>query len=244
MTDRGKGALRKDTNSFTVGPSSMRWKNDRLVIDIDEIGAPPMVSRVRGHITVSPEIMTGVELPLTPDGCHIWRPFAPRCRIQVELEAHGWQWAGHGYFDANFGSRALEQDFTYWTWGRFNTASGATCFYDATRRDGTTLECAVRFDTNGHAHAIQPPPKARLRPSLWYLKRETRCDSGFAPYQVQAMLDAPFYNRSAVCTSIHGEKVTGVHEALDLHRFRSPFLKPMLAMRVPRRAAWRFDRNG
>jgi len=54
------------------------------------------------------------------------------------------------------------------------------------------------------------------------------------------MLDAPFYCRSAVRTVIDGEATTGVHEALDLDRFRSPLLKPMLAVRVPRRARWRF----
>jgi carotenoid 1,2-hydratase len=30
----------------------------------------------------------------------------------------------------------------------------------------------------------------------------------------------------------------GVHEALDLDRFRAALLKPMLAVRVPRRARW------
>jgi carotenoid 1,2-hydratase len=55
------------------------------------------------------------------------------------------------------------------------------------------------------------------------------------------MLDAPFYTRAAVRTRIDGEETTGVHEALDLRRFRSPLLKPMLAVRVPRRARWRFD---
>jgi carotenoid 1,2-hydratase len=33
---------------------------------------------------------------------------------------------------------------------------------------------------------------------------------------------------------------TGVHEALDLTRFAKPWLKPMLALRVPRRASWTF----
>jgi len=54
------------------------------------------------------------------------------------------------------------------------------------------------------------------------------------------MLDAPFYSRSAVRTQINGEETVGVHEALDLTRFRSPLLKPMLAVRVPRRKGWRF----
>ena len=55
--------------------------------------------------------MTNVELPLTPDGAHVWRPFAPSSDIKVDLEAKGWQWSGHGYFDSNFGTRSLEEDF-------------------------------------------------------------------------------------------------------------------------------------
>jgi len=54
-------------------------------------------------------------------------------------------------------------------------------------------------------------------------------------------LDAPFYSRAAVKTKIDGEETIGVHEALDLKRFRSPLLKPMLAVRVPRRENWRFE---
>jgi carotenoid 1,2-hydratase len=55
------------------------------------------------------------------------------------------------------------------------------------------------------------------------------------------MLDAPFYSRSAVETQLDGERTVGVHEALDLTRFRSPLLKPMLAVRVPRRRHWPRD---
>ena len=36
------------------------------------------------------------------------------------------------------------------------------------------------------------------------------------------MLDAPFYAASLVRTRIDGEDTCGVHEALDLGRFRSP----------------------
>ena len=54
------------------------------------------------------------------------------------------------------------------------------------------------------------------------------------------MLDAPFYARSLVKTQLFGEVTTGVHEALDLTRFAKPWLKPMLAVRVPRRARWVF----
>ena len=241
MTDRGRGALRQSAERFTVGPSSLHWTGEDLVISVDEIGALPLVGRVRGTIRVRPRAITGVELPLTPDGAHVWRPFAPTSAISVDLEAPGWQWDGHGYFDANFGTRALEQDFSHWSWGRFPTGTGSTCFYDATRLDGAHLGVGVRFDADGAARAITPPPKAPLRRSLWAVRRETRADAGHSPRQVQSMLDAPFYTRAAVRTRINGEETTGVHEALDLRRFRSPLLKPMLAVRVPRRARWTFD---
>jgi carotenoid 1,2-hydratase len=218
----------------------MRWDGGKLIIDINEIGALPMVSRVRGHITVTPSAITSVELPLTEDGTHIWRPFAPSCDIKVELEASGWQWEGHGYFDANFGTRALEQDFDSWTWGRFPTSDGAACFYDAVRKDGSTLACGVRFGHDGTARMMALPPAAPIRRSLWMLKRITRADEGYSPKQVMPMLDAPFYNRSAVRTRIEGEETTGVHEALDLRRYGSALLKPMIAVRVPRRRNWQF----
>lgn len=240
MTDRGRPALRQTADTFTVGPSSMHWDGTRLIIEIDEIGAPPLISRVRGRITVTPAAITGVELALTPDDAHLWRPFAPVAHVDVALEAPGWQWIGHGYFDANFGTRALEADFDTWTWGRYPMAHGATCFYDAQRRDGTELNAAIAFDGRGHACLIDAPPKARIARSLWAVARETRADAGYHPRQAMSMLDAPFYTRAMVRTRLDGAETVGVHEALDLRRFRSPLLMPMIAVRVPRRRNWRF----
>ena len=74
---------------------------------------------MRGRITLTPSAITDQELALTRDGAHIWRPFAPTSHIKVDLNGEGWQWDGHGYFDANFGTRALEEDFSYWTWGTY-----------------------------------------------------------------------------------------------------------------------------
>jgi carotenoid 1,2-hydratase len=240
MTDRGETALRQTRDSFTVGPSSLRWSNGRLEIDVDEISSPPLVSRVQGRITVTPSAVTDVELPLLDDGSHVWRPFAPSAEIEVDLN-RGWHWSGHGYFDANFGTRALERDFSYWTWGRFPLSGGAACFYDAIRRDGTHLAAGVRFTEDGRATTMDMPPLTRFARSLWAVRRETRADAGYGPRQVLPMLDAPFYTRSAVRTQIDGEESVGVHEALDLDRFASPLLKPMLAVRVPRRSRWRFE---
>ncbi len=239
MTDRGQSALRQTADTLTVGPSRMHWTGRELVIDINEMGAPPMVTPVRGRITLTPAAVTGVEVALTPDGAHLWRPFAPTARISVDL-TQGQKWEGHGYMDANFGSRALEADFDYWTWGRYPLADGAVCFYDAVRRDGTELGLGLHVGRDGTASVISAPPKAALPRTLWAVRRETRCDAGYQPSQKLSMLDAPFYSRSLVETRLNGEVSQGVHEALDLTRFRRRWLMPMLAMRVPRRAGWTF----
>ncbi|MEL6169407.1 MAG: carotenoid 1,2-hydratase [Pseudomonadota bacterium] len=240
MTDRGEAALRQTRETFTVGPSSLRWRGGQLVIDVNEISSLPLVSRVKGRITVTPAGVTDVDLPLTDDGAHVWRPFAPTARIEVDLN-RGWNWSGHGYFDANFGTRALEADFSDWTWGRFPIPGGTACFYDAGRRDGSRLASAYRFDETGNVTTFDAPPLTPVARSLWAVRRETRADPGYRPRQVKAMLDAPFYTRSVVRTQIHGHETDGVHEALDLNRFRGPWLMPMLAVRVPRRSGWQFD---
>lgn len=240
MTDRGRAALRQTRDSLTVGPSRMRWQGGALVIDIDEIGAPPFVTPVRGQVRLIPDALARIEVALTPEGTHVWRPFAPSARIEVEIEP-GHRWQGHGYFDANFGTRALEADFATWTWGRYALPGGrAAVFYDARRRDGSDLAVALDFAADGTAGRMAPPPEARLPRTLWGLPRRTRADAGFAPRQLLGMLDAPFYARAMVETSVGGQVVRGVHEALDLRRFASPLLKPMIALRVPRRAGWRF----
>ena len=238
MTDRGRSALIQSRDALQVGPSRMSWQNGTLVIDVDEISALPRVSRVQGQIRLTPAAITEVEAMLTPSGSHIWRPFAPSAQIEVDL-TQGHRWSGHGYFDANFGTAALEADFKRWTWGRYpRRHGGTTCFYDGIRADGTTLALGLDVAANGAATQIDPPPLTALGRTAWAIKRDTRCDAGATPRQTMAMLDAPFYSRSVVETVIQGETVTGVHEALDLGRFKSPIVKAMLALRVPRRAKW------
>ncbi|MEM7722646.1 MAG: carotenoid 1,2-hydratase [Pseudomonadota bacterium] len=237
MTDRGEDALGLSRDRIQIGPSAMVWRGDELVIEIDELSTPH-AQKLVGEVVVKPVALTSVEMPLTEDGAHIWRPFAPKADIQVTLNRPGWTWTGHGYFDANFGTRALEADFSYWTWGRCPLADGAACFYDAKRRDGSELAAAIGFCENGQPRAIEMPAKAKMRRPGWMVRRETRADAGYRPRQVKAMLDAPFYNRCAVQTQINGEETVGVFEALDLDRFRGPWLMPMLAVRVPRRPGW------
>ena len=43
MTDRGRDALHTTPDTFQVGPSSMHWNGNELVIDINEISSPPLI---------------------------------------------------------------------------------------------------------------------------------------------------------------------------------------------------------
>lgn len=237
MTDRGESALGVSSDRLQIGPSAMVWKGDSLEVQINEVSTPH-AQRIKGTVTIHPSALTDQEMCLSDDSAHVWRPFAPTARIEVALNRPGWTWSGHGYFDANFGTRALEADFDYWTWARFPLKDGSACFYDLDRRDGSKLSTAVGFAADGTPHAIPLPPKASLKRPLWTVRRETRADAGYQPKQVNSMLDAPFYNRSAIRTKINGEETVGVYEALDLNRFRGPWLMPMLAVRVPRRRNW------
>jgi len=237
MTDRGRDAVRRSADTFQVGPSRMHWDGRDLVVDVNEISTPHC-QRIEGRVRISPSAITEVEVALDDAGRHVWRPFAPTARISVDIARPGWRWEGHGYFDANFGTAALEADFATWTWARMPLSGGTACYYDAMRLDGSTLGVSLMFDADGSVTAPEPPPAQRMARSLWGVARDMRSDEGFRPRQVKPMLDAPFYTRAAVEAQIGGETSVGVHEALDLRRFRQPLLKPMLAVRVPRRARW------
>lgn len=235
MTDRGRSALRQSPDRLRIGPSSVHWTGQELVIDVDEWGALPMVTPVRGRVVLTPRAVTGTEVLLTPDAAHLWRPFAPIADIEVSL-TQGHKWRGHGYFDANFGTRALETDFSFWTWGRYPLRDRTMCFYDATLRDGRHFDLAVEITPDGQVRETHAPPSTRFKRSPWAVRRETRADPGTTPRPHLSLLEAPFYSRSLVETQIAGQTTIGMHEALDLTRFRQPLLKPMLAVRVPRRA--------
>ena len=87
MTDRGDSALIQEAHKLTIGPSSLTWDQTekKLVIEIDEISSLPFISKLKGTITLKPTGITDVELPLTKEGTHVWRPFAPTAEIDVDL---------------------------------------------------------------------------------------------------------------------------------------------------------------
>ncbi len=234
MTERGTRSVTRSATALSVGPSAMYWDGQGITVDLDEV-AVPHLSRIRGKVRLIPSAMTDRELALSTDGAHVWRPFAPFARIEVRLTQPALDWTGEGYLDGNFGSRAIETDFSYWTWSRLATPRGATTIYDVDRRDGTRLNAAFRFDHQGRDETVAPPPPAPLPRTLWWVRRELRADPGTAPLETARWEDAPFYARAAVRTRIGGEAMTGVHETLDLDRFRRRIVKLMMPFRMPRR---------
>ena len=240
MTDRGRAALGQAPGHLTLGPSSLRWDGEALTIRVDEVAGLPRPGRLRGTVRLMPQAVTGVELPLTADGAHVWRPFAPAAAIEVDLDVPGWTWEGHGYFDGNFGTRAMEADFDHWTWARFATpGGGAMCVYDAALRGGGVRRASMRFGPGGDARHVEAPEAAPMGRTAWGLRRELRADPGTTPRALRSMLDAPFYARATVETTIGGERLSGVHEVIDLRRYANRAIRPMIAWRVPRRPGWR-----
>lgn len=237
MTERGREQVSRSADRFRIGPSVVAWDGTALTVTVRETRVPQMTP-LTGVIRVIPEALTAVEAVLDSAGAHVWRPFAPRARIEVAFSRPALTWSGEGYLDGNFGTRALEADFSYWTWSRAPHRDGAVTFYDAERRDGSVLDLGIRFGADGGAERVESPPKAALPRTLWRVRRETRADAGSAPRVARRMEDAPFYARATLDSTLWGERTAAVHEALDLDRFAAGWVKGLLPFRMPRPPCW------
>jgi carotenoid 1,2-hydratase len=233
MTERGAGAVDRATDHFAVGPSAMHWRGDALEIDIEEI-AVPIPRPVRGRIRLIPEFVNPHGFALDPSGRHHWRPIAPRARVEVEMKNPALKWRGHAYFDSNFGTEPLEAGFVDWQWSRAHLGRDVAVLYEGVRADRSGFAAALRFRPNGEVDEAEPPRAAPLPPTLWLMNRTTRADDGRARV-TRTWEDAPFYARSALETTLFGERVEAVHESLSLTRFVSPIVQWMLPFRMPRR---------
>jgi len=233
MTERGAAAVARAPDLLAVGPSAMRWTGEGLVIDIDEI-ATPLPRRVRGRVRLLPEFINPNSFTLDPDGRHHWRPIAPRARVEVVMDSPGISWNGHAYFDCNDGSESLEAGFVDWQWSRAHLGSDVAVLYEGVRADRSRFAAALRFDHQGGVSEAELPPAAPLPRTWWLMNRETRADQGVARVR-RTWEDTPFYARSALETTLFGERVAAVHESLSLTRFVSPAVQWMLPFRMPRR---------
>ena len=231
LTERGRESLTRDAASLHIGPSSLAWDGSALTARIDEIGMP-VPRRVRGTVTIRPEIEPRCVFFLDRPGNHRWIPFAPRAHIEVDLEQPALRWRGSAYLDGNAGDVPLERSFVDWTWSRAELAAGTAVLYDICRRDGTSHSIAARFAPDGSVVPFAPAPAARLPTTGWRIPRRTRT-SGHASV-VRTLEDTPFYARSLVESEILGERVRSIHESLSLDRFDARWVQAMLPFRMPR----------
>lgn len=233
MTERGRGAVARASDLLAVGPSSMRWTGESLIIDIEEQGAV-LPLPVRGRVRIIPEVLNPVGFALDPAGRHHWRSIAPRARVEVVMEKPGISWTGSAYWDSNHGTESLETGFRDWQWSRAHLGREVAVLYEGVRRDRSRFAAALRFDRAGRPHEEELPRAASLPPTKWLMPRRTRADDGRAKV-LRSWEDAPFYSRSTLATTLFGERVAAVHESLSLDRFASPIVQWMLPYRMPRR---------
>ena len=234
MTERGRGALRRDAGEIAIGASTMRWTGDRLEITIDE-PTVPLPGRIRGRVTVTPRVRGTRAFELDTAGQHHWQPIAPFSDVTADFEAPNLSWTGTGYFDTNRGSEPLETAFRSWTWTRFETENGARIVYDVTERSGAFRPLSLAVDGHG-VREVPAPTMQPLPRTLWGVERSVPCDLAATPEATRVMENAPFYARTGIASTIDGRRLFGVNESLSLTRVANPIVRLMLPFKMFRRA--------
>ena len=235
MTERGAQHCQRDEKQFTIGPSQVRWEDNTLVIDIDEI-AVPLPRRVRGQVRVQADTWFDFSTPIDSAGKHRWGPLAPSARVEVDLQQPAQQWTGHAYLDSNEGDEPIDRSCHEWDWSRSLMKDGSTAvIYDIQGKAGLQPDklLALRFMPDGTVNHFQAPPRIHLSPTAWRIQRRMRSE---ASVQVKEQLeDTPFYQRALLQSSLMGETVQSFHETLYMPRLVSPLVQAMLPWRMPRR---------
>lgn len=235
MTERTRDGLKQSQNCFQVGPSALTWADGKLIIDVNEITVP-IPSRLQGKITMTPRSITDAKVALDASKRHHWWPIAPLCDVDVSFSAPDRSWKGTGYFDSNWGSEPLETGFKYWDWSRADLSGDrSVVLYDVIRRDGTPFSLARLFNADGIVADIDAPATMPLPKNLWRVSRATQSAPDAPPKVISTLEDAPFYARSMVESTLLGERVTAMHESLDLDRFSSKWVQVLLPFKMPRR---------
>ncbi len=231
MTERGARHVMRDENKFEIGPSSMAWDGDDLIIEIDE-RCIPLPFALRGRVRLTPGQCYDKPVLLNTQNKHFWQAVAPQARVTVEFEKPNLRWSGSAYHDMNWGEEPLEKGFKKWTWLRAKTSTGTQVIYDVERRDGSNFSFGSCFKDGLTIERVVPPAHD-LRSGFWSMARTVHSEA--KPRLISTLEDTPFYTRNHVEMTLDGELCEAYHESLSLDRFVNPIVQMMLPFRMPRR---------
>lgn len=235
LTERGRGDVRREPARLVIGPSSLDWDGTRLVIHIDEVGAP-LPRRLRGRIVLQPAMTLSTPYPIDAEGRHLWVPISPHCAVEVDFFEPQRRWRGKAYFDANEGTAPLEQDFDGWQWSRATAHDCSRIFYDTRWRNAAGgCSLSLRIDAGGRVETVAPPPLQSLSSTWWGIERATRSEAATPPRLIETLESGPFYARSLLETRTEGRVWTAFHESVSLRRFAQRWVQLLLPVRLPRR---------
>ena len=234
MTERAANSVSRSTNHMSIGPTTLQWKDDHLIIDLNEITVP-LPSRLRGQIKVELPPLCKSVFAIDGTGNHLWWPAAPSSKIQVDLKHPNLSWKGHAYLDSNRGIEPLENYFHFWDWYRRPDPSGGTIVtYNTQPLKHAANSLAIKIASNGDVEKLGKTDFIELPETpIWKIKRSTRADS--TCNILRTLEDTPFYSRSLVQSTVNGRSLTGFHESMALDRFKKRWVQLLLPFRMPRR---------
>lgn len=233
LTERAIRESDRSAAGVAIGRSAMEWKNDALVVSIDERTAP-LGRSIRGRITLRPRICTELELSLDAEGRHRWWPAVPLGDLEVELDEPGLRFVGRGYHDANFGTEPLDVGFERWSWSRAHVGGpsareGALLTYDVRDRAGGERMFALDVSSSGDARVREDLERTALPPTLWRLDRSTLAPRMTSARVVRSLEDGPFYARALIGA---GGTTVAMHEELSLDRLRRSWVRFLSGFRM------------
>ena len=232
LSEYGPDEVERSADNFHVGRSSVAWEGDCLVVRFDERTAV-LGQRVAGVVRLHPSALPAAPVHIDHRDRHTWWGVAPHAKVEATLTHPDLTLHGTGYHDANFGDEPLEAAFLDWNWSRASLPDRAAVLYDARRVDGSVLRLGRVFHADGRVEGLEAPRPVGLGRTRWLLPRSTRTDGAEAKV-VRTLEDTPFYARTALQTSLGGQRMAAVHESLSLERFCSPMVQTMLPVRIRR----------
>lgn len=239
MTERGEASLERDEMSIRIGPSSLTWDEEGLVLHFKEMAVPRppfslMPKRIEGSVRIRFDTTNRKTFKLDQEGRHNWWPVAPVAGIETSFSDRTMRnWTGHGYLDANWGSEPLEHRFIRWDWARTRCEEDqAVVVYDLTEVGGASRTLRLHFTRDGSHVLNSELQKKPLPTGFWGVRRSVLSEKD--AQCIRTLEDSPFYVRSLVEAELLGARRVAMHESFNGRRFSSPLVKLMLPFRMPR----------